>query len=147
MHVSNTSRRAPRVLMIGPSLDILGGQSRQAARLLAQFEGEPSVEVKFLRVDAELPGALRHLKRIKYVRTIVTTLAYWTALAYRVPKADVLHIFSASYYSYLLCAAPPILLSRLLGKAALLNYRSGEAEDHLRNWTLTAVPTIRLADR
>jgi len=27
-----------------------------------------------------------------------------------------------------------------------LNYRSGEAEDHLENWRLTAIPIIRLAD-
>jgi glycosyltransferase involved in cell wall biosynthesis len=34
----------------------------------------------------------------------------------------------------------------LYGKKVILNYRSGEAEDHLRNWPLTAIPTMRLAD-
>jgi glycosyltransferase involved in cell wall biosynthesis len=37
------------------------------------------------------------------------------------------------------------LISRLFGKKTILNYRSGEAQDHLENWR-TAVPTLKLAD-
>jgi glycosyltransferase involved in cell wall biosynthesis len=132
--------------MIGPSLDILGGQARQAARLLEYFRVEQSVAVDFLPINPRLPGPLRYLQRIKYLRTVITTLAYWTMLLVRIRRYDVLHIFSASYYSYLLSAAPPIVLGKLLGKKTLLNYRSGEAEDHLRHWRLTGIPIIRLAD-
>src|SRR6185436_9201240 len=32
------------------------------------------------------------------------------------------------------------------GKKVILNYRSGEAEDHLRTWPRTSVPIMRLAD-
>jgi glycosyltransferase involved in cell wall biosynthesis len=140
------TQRQIRVLMIGPSLDILGGQARQAVRLLGHFRTEPSVDVQFLAVNPRLPGPLRYLQRIKYVRTLVTTLAFWATLLLRVPRFEILHVFSASYYSYLLCAAPPIVLGKLFKKKVLLNYRSGEAEDHLANWRLTALPTIRLAD-
>jgi L-malate glycosyltransferase len=58
----------------------------------------------------------------------------------------VIHVYSASYYSYLLSVVPIVLLGRLYGKKILLNYHSGEAEDHLANWRLTALPIIRLAD-
>jgi glycosyltransferase involved in cell wall biosynthesis len=63
------------------------------------------------------------------------------------PRFDVVHVFSASYFSFLLAPAPAILIARLYGKPVLLNYHSGEAEDHLRRWRRTALPIIRLADR
>ena len=137
--------RRLRVLMVAPSLDMLGGQSRQCARLRGQLQEEPSLEVSFQPVNPRLPGSLRRLQSVKYVRTVVTTLAYWAQLAARAWRCDILHVFSASYYSYMLSAMPAVLLGRLYGKKVILNYRSGEAEDHLRNWR-TAVPTIRLAD-
>ena len=56
-----------------------------------------------------------------------------------------MHIFSASYWSYGLWSLPSLLLGKLLGKKLILNYRSGEANDHLTNWR-SALPTIRLAD-
>ena len=134
-----------RVLMVAPSLDMLGGQSRQCARLRGNLEAEPSLKVGFQAVNPRLPGPLRHLQSIKYVRTVSTTALYWAQLLIRAAQYDILHIFSASYYSYLLSAMPAILLGKLYGKKVILNYRSGEAEDHLQNWR-TALPTIRLAD-
>jgi glycosyltransferase involved in cell wall biosynthesis len=135
-----------RVLMIGPAADTLGGQARQAARLLEHLRREPLLSVEYLAVNPRLRRPFCYLQRIKYVRTVVTAIAYWMNLLIKTPRFDVLHIFSASYFSYLLCAVPPLLLGRLLGKKTLLNYRSGEAEDHLRHWRLTGVPTVKLAD-
>jgi glycosyltransferase involved in cell wall biosynthesis len=143
---AGASPRPLKVLIVGPSLDILGGQARQAARLIGHFRNEPRLHVRFLPVNPRLPGPLSLLQKIKYVRTVVTTLWFWATLLYQAPRFDILHIFSASYYSYLLCAAPPILVGKLFGKKTLLNYRSGEAEDHLQNWRLSALPTIRTAD-
>ena len=134
-----------RVLLVAPSLDMLGGQSRQCARLRGQLEQETSLEVSFQPVNPRLPGPFRRLQSIKYVRTVLTTLLYWAQLAARAWRCDILHVFSASYYSYMLSAMPAVLVGRLYGKKVILNYRSGEAEDHLRNWR-TAIPTIRLAD-
>jgi glycosyltransferase involved in cell wall biosynthesis len=136
-----------RVLLVAPSLDMLGGQSRQAARLLSRLSEEVSLDVAFLPVNPRLPRPLRKLQQIKYVRTVVITLLYWATLLWRARRYDVLHVFSASYYSYLLSAAPAIITGKLYGKKVILNYRSGEAEDHLQNWRWTAIPTIRLADR
>lgn len=134
-----------RVLLVAPSLDILGGQSRQAVRLMEGLKREPNLEVSFLPHNPRLPGILRRLQAIKYVRTVVTTLMYVMLLLWRVRKYDVIHIFCASYYSYSLCAIPALFISRLYGKKSIINYRSGEAEDHLETWR-TAVPTLRWAD-
>ena len=136
-----------RVLIVAPSLDIIGGQSRQAVRLMEALRQDPSLKIGFVAHNPRLPGITRHLQRVKYLRTVLTTLYQWLLLFLNIPRCDIVHIFSASYYSYLLAAAPAILISRLFGKRCVINYRSGEAEDHLANWHLTAIPIIKLANR
>jgi glycosyltransferase involved in cell wall biosynthesis len=145
-HGQEPPGRPLRVLIVAPSLEILGGQSRQAVRLMTGLSAEPGLEISFLPHDPRLPSALSWLQRIKYVRTFVTTLLYIVLLLVRVPRYDIVHVFSAAYYAYLLSAAPAILSAKLYRKKAILNYRSGEAEDHLPNWPVTAIPTMRLAD-
>ncbi len=138
--------RKLRLLIIAPSFDILGGQSVQAARLLARLREEPELEIGFLPINPRLPGIFRKLQSIKYVRTLVTSLAYMASLLSRVPGYDVLHVFSASYLSFVIAPTPAILAGKLFGKKVLLNYHSGEADDHLRRWRRSALPTIGLAD-
>ena len=140
------SKRPVRVTIIGPSLDILGGQSVQAARLLERLQNEPELEMHFLAVNPRLPGPLRNLQKIKYLRTVVTSMAYVWSLLRHVPEYDVLHIFSASYWSFLLAPTPAILIGRLYGRKTVLNYHSGEAEDHMTRWP-SAVKTLHIADK
>jgi glycosyltransferase involved in cell wall biosynthesis len=135
-----------RVLIVAPSLDILGGQAVQAERLIARLREEPSLDVSFLPINPPFPGALKKVQGIKYVRSIRTTLLYWTTLLARVRKYDVIHIFSASYLSFVISPTPALLIAKLYGKKTVLNYHSGQAEDHLERWKRTAIPTIRLAD-
>ncbi len=132
-----------RVLLVGPSLSILGGQAVQAQRLLKGLEGSDRVSVDFIPVNPALPGVLGALQRIKYVRTVVTSVAYLIELLRRVPNCDVVHAFSASYSSYLLAPLPAMIIARVFSKVSVLNYRSGEASDHLSRWRLTAVPSMR----
>jgi glycosyltransferase involved in cell wall biosynthesis len=141
------AERPIRVLIVAPSLRILGGQAVQANYLLEHLKREPLFEASFLAHNPRLPGPLRVLQLIKYVRTLVTSLVYFLNLLLEVPKYDVIHIFSASYFSFLLAPTPAILIAKLFGKKTILNYHSGEAEDHLRCWPRTSVPIIRLADQ
>ena len=143
MSASETNKL--RVLVVAPSLDILGGQSRQAIRLMEGLKREPDLEISFLPHNPRLPGILRSLQSIKYVRTIVTTLYYVALLLWRVRKYDIIHIFCASYYSYSMSAIPALWIARFYGKKSILNYRSGEAEDHLGTWR-SAAPTVRWAN-
>lgn len=135
-----------KVLIVAPSLAILGGQAVQATRLLKKLNQEPSLEVSLLPINPRLPGILSKLQQIKYVRTVVTSVLYVATLLTRVRHVDLIHVFSASYFSFLLAPAPALVVARLFRKKSLLNYRSGEAEDHLRRWRRTALPLIRLAD-
>lgn len=137
--------RRLRVCLVGPSLDILGGQAVQLERLRAGLADSTLVEVGFLPVNPRLPGPFRQLQRLKFVRTVVTSVAYLWSLLRHVGKYDVVHAFSASYWSYVLAPLPALLVGRLYRKGVILNYHSGEAEDHLRRWRHSAVPTMRLA--
>ena len=134
-----------RVLIVAPSLRYVGGQAIQAQRLLRYLQGEKWAIADFLPVDPVLPAPLDLLQRIKIVRTVVTSIAYLTSLVRTVPRYHVIHAFSASYWSFLLAPAPAILVARLLGKRVIVNYRSGEADDHLRRWGWHARPLLGLA--
>ena len=127
-------------------MDIVGGQAVQAVRLIDHLKKEPSVAVDFLPVNPRLPGPLRKLQSIKYVRTITTSVLYWLKLLTTIPRFDVIHIFSASYFSFLLAPAPAIIVARMFGKRIVLNYHSGEAADHLQRWPRTSIPMLKRCD-
>ncbi|MGH9905982.1 MAG: glycosyltransferase family 4 protein, partial [Pyrinomonadaceae bacterium] len=143
---NSRSQTKVRVLIVAPSFGILGGQSVQAARLHERLSLEPSLEVGFLPINPRLLGVLHYLQKVKYLRTAVTSIAYVVSLLLRVYKYDVIHVFSASYFSFVLAPTPAILIGKFYRRKVLLNYHSGEAEDHLRRWRRTAIPTIRLVD-
>jgi len=141
---NNDSPEQPiRLLLVAPALRILGGQAVQANYLLEHLSRESQFQVSFLAHNPRLPRPFRVLQSIKYVRTIVTSLVYVINLLIQVPKHDIVHTFSASYFSFLLAPTPAIIIARLFRKKVVLNYRSGEAEDHLRNWPRTAVPIMK----
>ena len=144
-HATRTTRPI-RVCIVAPSLSILGGQSVAAQRLLERLRSVPGLDVGFLPHDPRTNAVLRLLQRVKYVRTVATSVAYVASLLRQLPKYDVVHVFSASYWSFLLAPTPAVLIGKMLGKRVALNYRSGEAEDHLRRWGRTAIPTLRRAD-
>src|SRR6266849_5806156 len=75
-----------RVLLIAPSLEILGGQAVQAARLLSNLQCEPGLEISFLPMNPAFWGPFRLLKSIKYVRTISTYVVFLCKLLARLPK-------------------------------------------------------------
>jgi glycosyltransferase involved in cell wall biosynthesis len=136
-----------RVLVVGPSLDILGGQSVQASRLLERFQNSAEVTVHFLPVNPRFGNGFELLRRIKYLRTLVTSVIYGVSLLRRVRDYDIVHAFSASYWSYLVAPLPALLVARLFGKKAILNYHSGEAGDHLARSPFAIASMRRLADR
>jgi glycosyltransferase involved in cell wall biosynthesis len=120
-----------RVCVVAPSLGILGGQAVQAHRLVDHLNEVDGLSVDLLPVNPRLPGLLGRLQAIKYVRTVVTSIRYVASLLQRLRHYDVIHVFSASYWSFVLAPLPAMMIGRLYGKKVLLNYHSGEAEDHL----------------
>jgi glycosyltransferase involved in cell wall biosynthesis len=133
-----------RVLLIGPSLDILGGQAVQAMHLLNGMKEVDSVRMEFLPINPRLPGPLGLLQKIKFVRTAVMFTAFFLRLLVAAARNDVIHVFTAAYYGFLLWCAPAVCIGRLYRKKVMLHYHDGQCEDHLRNWR-TARPVLRMA--
>ena len=120
------------VAIVAPSMGILGGQAVQAARLLTAWQSDPDVRAWLVPINPDPPGAFRRALDVKYLRTLVTQLTYWPLLLKELRRADVVHVFSASYFSFLLAPLPAVIVAKLYGKPVVMNYRSGEAPDHLR---------------
>jgi len=128
--------RRLNVAIVAPTVGILGGQAVQADRLLRAWSDDPDVHAWLVPVNPQPIRPLRPALRVKYARTLVTQLAYWPLLVRELRRADVVHVFSASYFSFLLAPVPAVLVARALGKPVVMNYRSGEAPDHLRRSAL-----------
>ncbi len=128
--------------MIAPSLEIVGGQSVQASRLIENLGRETTLDVEFLPIDQPLPLWIRSLK---YVRTAMNFCVFIPMMIRNALRTDVIHVFTASYSSYLLWTVPVILAGRLFRTRVIVNYHDGRAEGHLRT-SHTARWTLRLAD-
>lgn len=133
-----TSAPRSRVLLIAPSMDILGGQAVQASRLLRELNKEPDLAVDFQPINPRIPQWLR---RIPYLRTAATFALYCAQLVWRIRRYDLVHVFSAGLSSFALWTVPAVHVSRLYGKRVIVNYRDGQAEEHLQRWRL-AKPTL-----
>jgi L-malate glycosyltransferase len=120
------------VAVIAPSLEILGGHSVQAQRLLDGWRGDPDIEAWLVPINPRPPRPFDAALQMKYARTIVTEATYLRRLVRELRHADVVHAFSASYTSFLLAPLPAIAAARLVGRPIVLNYHSGEAADHLK---------------
>ncbi|HVH30693.1 MAG TPA: glycosyltransferase family 4 protein [bacterium] len=132
------------VALIAPSTEILGGHAIQAQALAQGLQSE-GYRVLFVPINPALRPELRWLRRYRYVRTVVNEAHYLPTL-FRLRRADLVHVFSASYWSFVLAPLPAILLARRFGKRVVLDYHSGEAPDHLARWGPLVHPWLRLVD-
>ncbi|MFL6467081.1 MAG: glycosyltransferase family 4 protein [Pyrinomonadaceae bacterium] len=135
--------RPIRVLLIGPDLPIVGGQTVQALMIIERFRNDADVHVDMQPIN---PRFLPPMQRVKYLRTAVTSFKYLLDLITKVPRYDAVHIFSASYFSFILSPIPAGIISRIFRKKSILHYHSGEADDHFTRWK-SAGPMTRIFDR
>jgi L-malate glycosyltransferase len=126
-----SSTKRLQVSIVAPSLRYVGGQSAQADLLLRQWQNDPDIDISFVAVDPPLPGLLAWAEDIPGLRTILREPIYFWGLWRGLENVDVAHIFSASYWSFLLAPAPASFFAKLRGSKRLINYHSGEARDHL----------------
>lgn len=140
--MENEPAQKIKVALVAPSMKNVGGQSIQAKRLLDAFSGDENVEFIFIPNNPETA-----FQKVKFLRTIFTSVKFWFWLFARIPKTDAIHIFSSGTTSYIISTLPPLFIAKLFGKKTILHYHTGEAETHLRNWRVTAKPTMRLFDR
>lgn len=130
-----------KILLVAPSMKIVGGQSIQAKRLLDAFASDEKIELEFVPNNSETP-----FQNVKFLRTIFASIKFWFLLFRKIPKTDVVHIFSSGTTSYIISTLPPLFVANLFGKKTILHYHTGEAGAHLKNWKLTAKPTMKQFD-
>jgi glycosyltransferase involved in cell wall biosynthesis len=128
----NMSCEKMKIAIVAASLRYVGGQAVQADLLLRKWQGDPEVEARLVPIDPVFPKGLRWIERIPVLRTMVREPIYLRELWRGLEDANVVHIFSASYWSFLIAPAPAWWVTRLRGRKALIHYHSGEARDHLR---------------
>lgn len=138
--------RRKRVAIVAASLSYVGGQSVQADLLLRHWKDDKDVEVSFIAVDPRFPGLLRWAERVPGLRTLIRQPIYLANLWRGLKRADVAHVFSASYWSFLLAPAPACAIARARAAKAIVHYHSGEARDHLRRF-VGARDSLAAADR
>ncbi|HEY0427333.1 MAG TPA: glycosyltransferase family 4 protein [Pyrinomonadaceae bacterium] len=130
-----------KVSLVAPSMKIVGGQSIQAKRLIDAFAADDEIELEFVPNNPEAP-----FQNVKFLRTIALSIKFWLLLFRKIPKTDVVHVFSSGTTSYIISTLPPLFTAKLFGKKTILHYHTGEAEAHLENWKLTARPTMKRFD-
>jgi len=135
-----------KVAIVAPTLRYVGGQSIQADLLMRQWNDDPVLIPHFLPVDPTPPKFLSWVERIPGLRTLIREPIYFVHLWRGLRDVDIAHIFSASYSSFLLAPAPAWFIARLRGKKTLINYRSGEARDHLQHSSIARY-ILRHTDR
>lgn len=134
----------PKIAVIAPSLAILGGQGIQAAALMDELR-QSGFSITFIAIDAQFPAGLGWVRKIPYLRTALNQLLYrWRLRQLR--NVDQVHLFSASYWSFVLSQIPAIRAARRYNKPIILNYHSGEAEDHLLHWGRRVHPWLKRVD-
>jgi L-malate glycosyltransferase len=126
--------RPLRVTIVAASLRYVGGQSVQADLLLKHWQNDADVLAELIPIDPPFPLGLKWAEKIPVLRTVVREPLYVLALWRGLKEADIAHIFSASYWSFLIASAPAWLVARLRKQKVLLHYHSGEARDHLRRF-------------
>jgi glycosyltransferase involved in cell wall biosynthesis len=128
------NRTKVAVAIVAPSLRYVGGQAVQADLLMRLWHNDPDVEITFIAVDPPLPRAVAWAERVPGLRTLLREPIYFWHLWRGLKDVDVAHIFSASYWSFLLAPAPAWFFAKFRGKTTIINYRSGEARDHLQRF-------------
>ena len=134
-----------RIALVAASPAVIGGHSVQAQALATQLSVE-GYEVSYIPIDVRLPRVLHWIRRVRYVRTLVNEVLYLLTL-HRLIRCDVIHVFSASYWSFVLGPVPAVIVARLLRKPVVLHYHSGEADDHLSRWRAMIRPVLALVNQ
>jgi asparagine synthase (glutamine-hydrolysing) len=136
-----------RVAIVAPSLRKVGGQAVQASLLVHNWKKDSAVEAKFVPIDPEFPALIRWMERVPYLRTVIRAPFYAIRLWREMGDVDVAHIFSASYWSFWLGPVPAWVVARWRGKRTIVNYRSGEAQDHLSRSRLARFMLCRMGEK
>jgi glycosyltransferase involved in cell wall biosynthesis len=139
-----THTASRRILLVAPSPPPYGGMAIQA-RLLEKLLGQDGHPVVFFPCNCAFPRWLRLLERVPCVRTAIRTLLFSITVWGPVRKAEVVHVFAASWLYFFAFVCPTVLFGRKQGKRVVLNYRGGDAKQFFRWYGWLVKPIFKLA--
>ena len=103
----------------------MANQCEQLLRLLRQ----DGVQAELVRTNA--PYSPAWVGRLPVVRALFRLLPYFAALWRAAGRADVMHVFANSGWSWYLFASPALWVGRVRGVPVIVNYRGGQADEFL----------------
>ena len=139
--MENKPRKKIKVALVAPSMKDVGGQSIQAKRLLDAFNRDENIEIEFIANNPET-----RFQKIKFLRTVFSSVKFWSQILRKFSRNEIVHVFSSGTTSYIISTLPPLVAAKLFNKKTILHYHTGEAEEHLKNWRLSARPTMKKFD-
>ncbi len=129
-----------KIALIGPLPPPSGGMANQTWQLATLLKQE-GVNVELVPVNA--PYRPSCVGRIKGLRAVFRLLPYLFHLWRTAGRVDLFHIMANSGWSWHLFAAPAVWAAKMRGKAVLVNYRGGEADDFFTRAFAWVQPTLR----
>ena len=129
-----------KIALIGPLPPPSGGMANQTWQLATLLKQE-GINVELVPVNA--PYRPRCVGHIKGLRAVFRLLPYLFHLWRAAGRVDLFHIMANSGWSWHLFAAPAVWTAKLRGKAVLVNYRGGEADDFFTRAFAWVQPTLK----
>ena len=122
---SGAPGQSPRVCLVGPLPPPSGGMANQCEQLL-RLMGQDGMAMTLVRTNA--PYRPEWVARLPLLRALFRLLPFIWQLWRGIGRADVVHIFANSGWSWHLIAAPALAIARWRGVGAIVNYRGGHAD-------------------
>lgn len=117
----------------------------QASTVARGLEATDHVAVRRLDTDVRWPRWCAAVGRIRYLRTLLRMCWFVPRLVTEARRADVVHVFAAAYWAFVLVAGTAVAVARMVGTPVIVNYHSGEAPDHLRRHPRLVAHVLRRA--
>jgi glycosyltransferase involved in cell wall biosynthesis len=114
----------PRVAIVGPAPPPSGGMANQCRQLVRLLHAD-GIDAVFVRTNA--PYRPAWIGRMPVVRAAFRLLPYLATLWRVLDRVDVVHVFANSGWAWHLFAAPALVIARIRGVPAIVNYRGGNA--------------------
>lgn len=123
-----TGLRGLRIALVGPMPPPAGGMANQTRQLAELLRGD-GAQIEFVQTNAAYRPSW--VAGLRGMRALFRLLPYLGALWRAAGRNDLMHVMANSGWSWHLFAAPALLVARLRGCPAVVNYRGGEAADFL----------------
>ena len=111
-------QEALNVAIVAPSMGILGGQAVQADRLLRAWATDPEISAWLVPINPAPAGPSGGMRRISSTSGRSRPSCRTGRRSIReLRQADIVHVFSASYFSFLLAPLPAVAGRQAAGQA------------------------------